>query len=259
MVPGEFVVNSFARAFTLDWLFLIAIAPFIGSFLSVLATRIRDKRSVFFGRSVCPVCRHKLAARDLVPILSWVLQRRRCRYCGTTIAAFYPLMEVGSLLVAVCAAWQFSGWLLWITCFFGWILMLIAAIDYLWLVVPDELTLALIPAGVAVAYFGDEAIEGHVLGAAAGFIAFAALASLYRWLRGRDGLGMGDAKLLGASGAWVSLVGLPSVVLLASVSALVGVFMASLAGRKLSSDDKVAFGTYLCFGTWLVWLLGPIA
>lgn len=254
------MLNSFARALTLDWLFLIAIAPFIGSFLSVWATRIRDKRSIIFGRSVCPACQHKLATRDLMPILSWVFQRRRCRYCGTTIPALYPLMELGSLLVAVCAAWQFSGWLLWIACVFGWIMLLIAAIDYLWMVVPDELTLPLIPAGVAVPYlFGNEAVMGHVLGAAVGFVAFAALASLYRWLRGRDGLGMGDAKLLGASGAWVSIVGLPSVVLLASVSALVGVFMASLAGRKLSSDDKVAFGTYLCLGTWLVWLLGPIA
>jgi leader peptidase (prepilin peptidase)/N-methyltransferase len=69
---------------------------------------------------------------------------------------------------------------------------------------------------------------------------------------------MGDAKLLAASGAWVSVSGLPSVVFLSATAGLLAVFAARLAGRKLSSDDKVPFGLYLCIGTWLVWLFGPL-
>lgn len=252
-------MDRFAGAVALDWLFLIVVAPFIGSFLGVLATRIQVKRSIVFGRSACPKCGHRLGWRDLVPVLSWIVQRRRCRYCKASIDAFYPAIEIGAVLVALSAAWQFSGWLLWVSCAFGWILLLLAAIDYLWMVLPDELTLPLIPAGLAVAYLaGSENITSYLAGAVAGFVAFAGLAWLYRRLRGREGLGMGDAKLLAVSGSWVSIVGLPSVVLLAATSALLAVLIATLAGRILRADDKVPFGSYLCFGTWLVWLLGPL-
>jgi len=245
--------------FSLDWLFLIVIAPFIGSFLGVLATRVPKGQPAVRGRSACPTCGHQLAARDLIPVLSWVLQRRRCRYCGTAIDLFYPSIELGAVLIAAAASWRFSGWLLWVSCGLGWTLLLIAAIDYLCMVIPDKLTFPLIAAGLAVAYVADyDGIARHALGAAVGFLAFAGLGWFYRWFRGRDGLGLGDAKLLGASGSWVSITGLPSVVLLSAVAALLAVFMAALAGRQVYSDDKLPFGTYLCLGTYAVWLLGPL-
>lgn len=252
-------MDSFAGAAALDWLFLIVVAPFIGSFLGVLATRLQMKRSIVLGRSACPKCGRHLGWRDLVPILSWIQQGRRCRYCNSSISAFYPMIEIGALLIALSAAWQFSGWLLWVSCGFGWILLLLAAIDYLWLVLPDELTLPLIPSGLAVAHFTDsQNMRSYLAGAVVGFAALAALAWLYRWLRGREGLGLGDAKLLAVSGAWVSIVGLPSVVLLSATSALLVVLITAAAGRLVRADDKLPFGSYLCFGTWLVWLLGPL-
>jgi leader peptidase (prepilin peptidase) / N-methyltransferase len=250
-VPVEF--------FPSDWLFLILAAPFIGSFLGVAATRFPTRESVVFGRSACPHCGHRLAARDLVPILSWILQRRRCRYCATPIELFYPLMEIGALLVAVSAAPLFSGWLLWASCGLGWTLLTIAAIDYRCMILPDELTLPLIPAGLGVSYLLDpDRIAGHAIGTVVGFVAFSIIGWLYRQIRGRDGLGMGDAKLLAASGAWVSTSGLPSVVFLSATTGLLVVIAAMLAGRRFSSNDKVPFGSYLCLGTWFVWLFGPL-
>ena len=246
-------------SFPLDWLFLILAAPFIGSFLGVVVARLPAGGSVVFGRSACPQCGHRLAARDLVPILSWAVQRRRCRYCDAPIELMYPVMEIGALLVAVSAVPLFSGWLLWVSCGLGWTLLTLAAIDYRCLILPDELTLPLIPAGLGVAYLlNPDSIIGHAVGAGVGFAAFTVIAWLYRRIRGRDGLGMGDAKLLAASGAWVSTLGLPSVVFLGATTGLLTVIAGMLVGRRFSSNDKVPFGSYLCLGTWLVWLFGPL-
>ena len=97
-----------------------------------------------------------------------------------------------------------------------------------------------------------------MIGVGAGFATFWVVALLYRWLRGREGLGLGDAKFLAASGAWVSFSGLPSVVFLGAATALLVVLGAMVAGRRFSSFDPLPFGLYLCLGTWLVWLFGPL-
>jgi leader peptidase (prepilin peptidase)/N-methyltransferase len=247
------------RLDTLDWLFLLVAAPFIGSFLAVIAARLPAGKSFIVGRSACPHCGRPLAPRDLVPVLSWILQRRRCRYCSVGISPFYPLMEIGALVVVASAVPIFSGWLLWVSCCFGWTLLTLAAIDQRHMILPDALTLPLIPAGLGVAYLLDpDLVVGHAVGAIAGFLALFFLSWLYRHIRARDGLGLGDAKLLGASGAWVSSSGLPSVIFLAAVTALAVVLVAMLAGQRFSSDDKIPFGLYLCLGTWLVWLFGPL-
>ncbi len=141
----------------LNWLFLPLAAPFVGSFLSVVASRFPDWQSVAFGRSACPECFHRLGVRDLIPIMSWLAQRRSCRYCQSPIETFYPLMEVAAFLVAVSATLIFSGWLSWASCLFGWALLAIAATDQRFMVIPDELTLPLIPTGVAINY----ALELH--------------------------------------------------------------------------------------------------
>ena len=249
------------RFFSFDWLFLILAAPLIGSFLGVVATRLPVGGAIIFGRSACPQCNHRLAVYDLVPIASWLLQRRRCRYCAAPIDAFYPLMEVGALIVALSAALVYSGWVLWISCVFGWALLTIAAIDYRYMTLPDELTLPLIVAGLGSAYFLDpDDLLLNVIGAVAGFVIFYFLRWAYRQIRGHEGLGLGDAKLLAASGAWVSFVGLPSVVLLGATAGLLVVITSAFfwGGRRLSAYDKVPFGSYLCLGTWFVWLLGPV-
>jgi leader peptidase (prepilin peptidase)/N-methyltransferase len=243
----------------LNWLFPILAAPLIGSFVGVVAARFPHYMSALFGRSACPQCGHRLAAGDLVPILSWILQGRRCRYCDAPIEWFYPLIEVGAILVAVSAAGFFSGWLLWVSCAFGWALLTIAAIDYRWMILPNELTLPLIPAGLCVHFLlSPDHVASYVIGALAGFAAFSIISWFYHRIRGRVGLGGGDAKLLAASGAWVSTSGLPTVVFLAATTALLMVIAAMLVGRRFSSSDKVPFGTFLCLGTWLVWLVGPL-
>ncbi len=242
-----------------DWLLPVIAAPFVGSFLGSLAKRLPAGEPVVVGRSMCPICGHRLGLRDLVPLASWLVSGGRCRYCAAAVGAFYPAVEVAALVVAVWAASMFSGWLLWTSCVFGWTLLALATIDQRDLLLPDALTLPLIPAGLAVAYAIEPARLGdHAIGAGLGFLAFAAIGWVYRRVRGREGLGLGDAKLLAGAGAWVSWSGLASIVLVAALAALAVVLARWLAGRAPSPTERVPFGPYLCLGAWLVWLYGPV-
>jgi len=149
--------------------------------------------------------------------------------------------------------------MLWISCCLGWCLLALGAADWRDGVLPDALTLPLIPLGLAAAFMDDpSSVADHAIGAVAGFASFALIRWLYRRWRGRDGLGFGDVKLLAASGAFVAWDGLPSVVLIGAVTALGLALLTTASGRKLALDQRVAFGPALCFATWLVWLYGPL-
>lgn len=237
----------------------LLVAPFVGSFLGVLVERLPEARPIARARSRCDHCGATLGARDLVPLLSWLVRRGRCGCGKVRLSAFYPGIELAALAVALSATLVLSGWLLWASLALGWTLLALAAIDLRHYLLPDALTLPLIAAGLAVAWLIEPArLWAQALGAAAGFIGFAALAWLYRRLREREGLGRGDAKLLAAGGAWLGWQALPSVVALAAVVALAVALAGALLGAKLGATTKIAFGPYLALAIWLVWLYGPL-
>ena len=241
------------------WWSTLVASPFIGSFLGVLALRLPEGRSFAMSRSVCDHCGHVLAARDLVPIASFLALRGRCRYCHAPIGGFVLFIELAAILVAGWAGMQISGWVLVATCFLGWTLLLLAVIDWRVQLLPDVLTLPLLAAGLVVAHVvSPETWPDHLIGAVAGFVALAAIALLYRRLRGREGLGLGDAKLLAALGAWVAWQGLPTVLLWGSMLGLVFALVRSMTGRGVQWSDRIPFGVFLAAGGWLVWLYGPL-
>jgi leader peptidase (prepilin peptidase)/N-methyltransferase len=152
-----------------------------------------------------------------------------------------------------------EGWLLWATCGLGWFLLTLAVIDARHQLLPDALTLPLLIGGLAIAALIDVAsVWQHALAAATGFSAFWLVARCYRAIRGREGLGLGDAKFLAAAGAWVSWQGLPGVVFIGAASALLVALIKIVAGAKPAEEQRIPFGTYLCLSTWLVWLYGPL-
>jgi len=141
----------------------------------------------------------------------------------------------------------------------GWTLLALALIDWRTYLLPDPLVGFLLATGfVAALFIVPEHVLDHLIGAAAGFVVFAGLGHMYRRMRGRDGLGLGDAKLLAGLGAWVSWDGLASTVLFAAGLSLLTLFARMLVGARFTLTDRLPFGTFLAAAGWLVWLYGPL-
>ncbi len=230
----------------------VAAGPFVGSFCGVLIRRLPAGRGVVGGRSACAACGRTLGVRDLVPVASFLALRGRCRFCGAPIGWDVLAVELAATGVAVWAVLAgLDGAVLWASCALGWALLTLAWIDAVCLRLPDVLTLPLILAGlVEAAFLEPEALNARAFGAAFGYTAFWAVARVYRRVRGRDGLGLGDAKLLAAGGAWVGVWVLGDVVLAA---ALAGLLWAMRRGRP-ELAARVPFGPFLAGGIWVAWL-----
>ena len=147
---------------------------------------------------------------------------------------------------------------LWFDCVLGWTLLALGWIDWEHMILPDALTLPLIPLGLAAtAWTGaPETNLDHAAATLVGYVAFRAVSAAYRRLRGRDGLGEGDAKLLAAGGAWLGLSGLAPMILLGATSGLLLAGLQALRGRPVSATTALPFGTNLAFGFWLLRLYG---
>ncbi len=201
-------------------------------------------------RSRCPACAHPIAWYENIPLLSYLALRGKCSACGAPISARYPAIEVLTALLFAACGWRFDAQpatLLW--CGLAATLVALAFIDLDTQFLPDDLTQPLLWAGIAAAAFGWTALPlaSAVIGAIAGYLALWLVHHAYRLLRGREGMGAGDFKLLGALGAWLGWQLLPSILLLASaVGAAVGVAMIAFRGH----DQRVPipFGPYLAGG-----------
>ena len=236
-------------------LIMLLIAPVIGSFLGAMAIRLPEGRPVLWARSACESCGRTLSVSELIPVASFVWLWGRCRGCGAPIGAFPPVMELIAIAVVAWAALQTSDTIFIAGCVFGWTLLLLAAIDWRVQLLPDVLTLPLLLAGLAAPFLLPLGPwQDHAIGAAAGFVVLAVVAWLYHRLRKREGLGLGDAKLLAAIGAWVGWQALPAVVLAGSVLGLLFAIGLSLYGRGLRMTDRLPFGVFLSAGGWLAWL-----
>jgi leader peptidase (prepilin peptidase)/N-methyltransferase len=216
----------------------------VGSFIATLCIRWPRGEQVASGRSRCDVCGRRLGALELVPIASSVLARGKCRTCGARINPLHLRVEVAAAIsgaTALAIAPNASGAALALFC---WLLLGPAILDarYHWL--PDRLTAAIAIAGLAMGGFlsGVPILE-RLIGGAAGFGGLALLAIVYRQLRGREGMGAGDPKLLGAVGLWTGWAALPPILLIASVAGLVWALV-----ERRGRSEAVAFGTLIAFG-----------
>ena len=236
---------------------LLAVSPIVGSFLAAAAQRLpEDAKGLLFGRSRCDACRHPLAARDLMPVLSALWLKGRCRYCGSAIDWSHLWIELAAIGIAVAAFARGDATAMPGTCILGWWLLLLGAIDRRTGLLPDMLTLPLLAAGLLAGLVEADGPEmaDRAIGAMAGYAVFAGLAFAYRRLRGREGLGLGDAKLLAAGGAWLGWQALPMVILAGAGAALI--LTLALAAGRVSRHTAIAFGPFLAFAIWAVRLAG---
>lgn len=244
------------------WLAVVAlvVAPLLASFFALLADRLPRDEPVLAGRSACRSCGRRLGPAELVPMLSWVLLRGRCRGCGARIPLWLPLFELAALvLVAQALIVTGNGAFALLSASLAGCLLAIAVIDARHLYIPDMLSLPLIAGGLGLAALGWRvALPDAAIGAAAGYLALRSVAWLYRALRGREGLGAGDAKLMAAGGALLGWAALPLLLLLASFAALATVLAMRALGARTDAATAIPFGPFLAFGIWLLWLY-PVA
>ena len=168
------------------------------------------------------------------------------------------LTGLGACLVAASGLLFAPPGTLILTLCLGGLLLALSVIDARTLTLPDPLTASTALLGILMVWLvRPEAWRAHMIGGLVGYGVLVAVEIGYRHLRGRDGLGRGDAKLLGALGIWTGWAGLAPIMLVASMSALLGVLgLTLLRQRKTGADTPIPFGPFIAFGGWVVWLGG---
>jgi len=209
-------------------------------------------------RSHCPACGHAIAWYENIPLASWLWLRARCSACKAPISARYPLVEVATALLFALVGWRFGAEpvaLLW--CFFCAVLVALAGIDWDTTLLPDNLTLPLLWAGLASAALGwTIPLADAVWGAIVGYLSLWSVYWLFKLTTGKEGMGFGDFKLLAALGAWLGWKMILPIVLGASViGAIIGIIMKM--SSSLREGRYVPFGPFLAGAGLVVLFAGP--
>lgn len=222
----------------------------LGSFMATLVVRWPKGEQAVTGRSRCDQCRRELGPLELVPIVSRLWLRGRCKACGATIDPTHIQLEICAAMVGAAALLLAPDWSGLVLALFGWLLLPLAWLDWRHLWLPHRLVLPLALGGLAFGGWLGATLTDRLIGGLAGWAALSLLALTYRLARRREGLGQGDPKLLGAIGLWLGWVPLAPVLALA---AALGIAVA--LARGLSSKDALPFGTMLAMAAWpIAWL-----
>lgn len=233
----------------MTFLAAFVLGSVVGSFLNVCIARLPRGESIVSPPSRCPRCGRTIRPWDNIPLLSFLWLRGRCRACGEPISWQYPLVEglTAALYVANVAAFGWSPWAA-IACLFCGALVVVTFIDLEHQIIPDVISLPGIVVGLLLAPTGwgpplGERFAGALLG---GGILWA-VAELYARLRGREGMGGGDIKLLAMIGAFIGWKGVLLTLLFGSLTgSLAGLVRAFL--RAGSADAPIPFGPFLALG-----------
>ncbi|MGZ9045115.1 MAG: prepilin peptidase, partial [Telluria sp.] len=208
-------------------------------------------------RSACPACGQQITALQNIPVVSWLALRGRCANCKAPISARYPVVEVLGGLLAACAVWRFGLTPQGIAaCVFLWSLLALTMIDLDTQLLPDGITLPLLWVGLIVNLWGVfTSLPSAVIGAVAGYLSLWSIYWLFKLIRGKEGMGYGDFKLLAALGAWLGWTMLPTIILLSSVvGAVVGISL--IVFTKHGREKPIPFGPYLAAAGLIALLFG---
>ena len=266
---------------------LVALAGFlgllVGSFLNVVIYRLpkmmeqqwaaecaeltgntsaptEEKLSLTSPRSRCSNCGHMIAWYENIPVLSYIFLRGKCSVCGTPFGIRYPLVEVSTGLLFAFCAWRWGNTpatLAW--CGFSAALLALAVIDWDTTLLPDDITLPLMWAGLvfaALQFNPQVRLPDALWGAVAGYLALWSVYWVFKLVTGKEGMGYGDFKLFAALGAWFGWSALVPIILMASViGAVVGIGMKFSSG--LREGGYVPFGPFLAGAGFTAMAFGP--
>ena len=277
------LIQTFAQYPAVYYVTVALFALAIGSFLNVVIYRLpvimeRDWRKEFaeyFNKpevleesdsqpfnlakpdSRCPKCQSAIKWHDNIPVLGWLMLGGKCRNCGVSISKRYPIIEALTAALAVVVAHHFgvSMLALW-ALLFTFVMVALTFIDIDKMLLPDQLVLPMIWAGLLINVGGGFTdLNSALLGAVFGYLSLWSVYWLFKLLTGKEGMGYGDFKLLAMIGAWLGWQQLPMTILLSSVvGAVIGISMMVVRGKD--KNIPIPFGPYLAIAGWIAMLWG---
>ena len=216
-------------------------------------------------RSRCPKCNAEISALQNIPVLSWLYLRGKCANCSAPISARYPVVELVTAVLSAAVALKFGWhWQTLFALFFTWSLVALTVIDIDHTLLPDAITLPLLWLGLLLSLFWHVGLappaptdpRSAILGAVCGYLVLWSVYWAFKLATGKEGMGYGDFKLLGALGAWMGWQMLPLVLLLSALTgAIVGIALIVLRGRD--RNVPIPFGPYLAAAGWIALMWGP--
>ena len=238
----------------MSYIIVFILGSIWGSFSNVCIHRLPDNKGVARGRSYCPSCKKQIRWYDNIPIFSYVLLKAKCRDCSAKINVKYLLVE---LVCALSFVWFFYLFGLSLTTLLFFILsiffIIIFFIDLKHFIIPNELTFPLMAIGLFKSF--DPNLNQYlfpnflnsVIGGVAGYLIIWMIIFIYKRLRNKEGMGLGDAKLLSAIGFWFGWISIPFILFFSSFIALV-LAIPSLINKSKNLSSQIPFGPYLILG-----------
>lgn len=239
----------------LSFFFLFFLGSCWGSFLNCTAFRLLHEKSIFKARSSCPYCHKTIYWYDLIPVVSWILLRGRCRFCATSLSLLYPFIEIitGTLTVGLAQSCAHLPTETFFAYYFFFSLLIIALrTDLEAFVIPEIIIIFGIPVGLLCAWAGLIPIFflDAVLGLLLGVLFFGLVSYGYFLLRKTVGLGMGDIELIALIGSFTGIFGTWTTILISSLVGTITTLLYCLVTGK-RYNIRVPFGPFLALGAFI--------
>ncbi len=243
----------------MDFIFVLVLGALWGSFANVCIYRLPLEKGVVSGRSFCPNCKKLITWKDNIPIISFLFLKGKCRYCNKKISSQYVLVETISILFFLIT-YFFYG--ISITTLLLIILnlsfLIIFFIDFKHYIIPNVLTFSMMFLGFIKSFIPNlnPIFPNYINSLIGGIFGYGIIWSIiffYKQVRKKEGMGLGDAKLLSAIGFWFGWFSIPFVIFLSSLIALLSV-APSLINKSKKFSSQIPFGPYIILGT-LIYLI----
>ena len=243
----------------MDLIFVIILGGLWGSFANVCIYRLPINKSVVSGRSFCPKCKKLITLKDNIPVISFLFLNGKCRNCRKKISLQYLIIEFITIIYFLAVYYLFGISITTLLFFIlGLSFIIIFFIDLKHYIIPNVLTFSLMVIGFVKSF--DPNLNpifpnfiNSLIGGIFGYLIIWSIIYFYKQVRNKEGMGLGDAKLLSAIGFWFGWISIPFVIFLSSIIALLFV-IPSLMKKSKKLSSQIPFGPYIIIGT-LIYLI----
>ena len=238
----------------MDLIFVVILGSLWGSFANVCIHRLPQNKGVVSGRSHCPKCKKGIVWQDNIPIISYLILKGKCRKCKRKISSQYPMVEMINILLFLIIYFLFG---ISLTTILLMILslsfLIIFFIDLKHFIIPNSITFSMIALGFIKSFDPNlnSIFPNYINSLIGGLFGYGVIFSIiffYKQIRKKEGMGLGDAKLLAVIGFWFGWIAIPFVLFLSSIFALVSV-IPDLIKKNKKMTSQIPFGPYIILAT----------